>query len=621
VPNASSSSSPQRPFLILGTLVLVVAILYWAQQVLIPLALAILLAFILTPLVTFFQRRGLKRLLAVSLVVLLALTFLGGLFWTLALEIQDLSHYMAENSKNISRKIADLQGSEPGIISNLLKVFKEVGEDIQRATGPGGDVLPKGEEPVPVKMVNARPSSGLSWFPIIARPILEVLASAALVVILVIFMLVRREDLRNRMLRLIGHGRVTVTTRALDEATQRISSYLTMQLAINAGFGIVLGLGLTVIGVPYALLWGFLAAVLRFIPYIGTWVLALLPLTISVADPTADWFQPLWVLILISVLELVTANVVEPLLFSHSTGISSIALLVSAAFWTWLWGPIGLVLSTPLSVCLAVLGRYVPHLEFFDVLLGDEPVLDAKVRYYQRLLARDQDEATELVEEYLADHPPETVYDDVLLPALLYAKRDREHTGLPAEEMQFIFQVTRDILDDLLYPQQTGPTGGSEVPAAEPEQEVGPSVLIFACPARDEADELALHMFEQVLACKHCRLEVLSSELLSAEVIARVREERPALLCIGSLPPGGLAQARYLCKRLRRQFPDVKILVGRWGQTENIDKMQNRLVAAGADYVAATLLESRAQALPLLETSFHAQQRATKPVLQAVESR
>jgi predicted PurR-regulated permease PerM len=603
VPTACAASSPQRPFLILGILVLVVAILYWAHQVLIPLALAILLTFILTPAVLFFQRRGLKRILAVTLVVLLAFALLAGLLWGLVVEVRDLSEYMAENSKNITRKITSLQGSGPSVVSNFLKVFKDVGDEIRKATGPE-KTTPTGVKPVPVQPVDTKSTGGLAWFPIVARPLLEVLASAGLVIILVVFMLMRREDLRNRLLRLIGHGRLTVTTRALDEATHRISSYLIMQLGINTGFGVVLAIGLWFLGVPYAYLWGFLAVVLRFVPYIGTWVTALMPLTISVANPEADWFQPLWVLVLFGILELLTANVVEPLLFSHSTGISSIALLVSAAFWTWLWGPIGLVLSTPLSVCLAVLGRYVPALEFFDVLLGDEPVLDTKVCYYQRLLARDQDEAIELVEEYLASHSYETVYDEILLPALIYARRDRETIGLPVEDERFIYQVTRDILEEIVFPeQQINLIADQHVSATKGADEDGlPDILVIGCPARDEADELALHMFAQVLGGKEYRTEVLSSNMLTAEMIARVKEKRPGLVCVGSLPPGGLAQARYLCKRLRRQFPELKILAGRWGQRENLEKTQERLRAAGADHVATTILESRTQALPLLDT-------------------
>jgi predicted PurR-regulated permease PerM len=607
----ASLSNPWRPFLILASLSLLVFGLWWAQTVFIPLALAILLTFILTPAVSFFQRWGLKRVLAVTLVVLLAFSLLGGLAYFLTREVQDLTDTMARNSDKISRKIAELRGSTPSVVTNVLEVLDRIGREIGSAQTPSADSeetppnhqTSKGEseKPQPVRVVNyppPAPSSSLSWLPVVARPLLELIASAGLVLMLVVFMLMRWEDLRNRLIRLIGHGRLTVTTRALDEAAQRISRYLTMQLAINVGLGLVLGVGLALLGVRYAFLWGSLTAVLRFIPYIGSWLSALLPLTISFTF-APDWFQPIAVLVLYATLELFTANVIEPLLFSHSTGISSIALLVAAAFWTFLWGPIGLVLSAPLTVCLAVAGRYVPHLEFLDILLGDEQVLPPRIRYYQRLLARDQDEATDVVEDYLTEHSYETVYDDLLLPALIYARRDQDHIGLPAEDVQFIYRVTREILEEVVAPQQEISLIAANGVSANGDRG---GVLVLGCPARDEADELALQLFAQLMHCRRCRTEVLSSEMLTAEVVARAQEEGPALICIGSLPAGGLAQARYLCKRLRAQFPDVKIVVGRWGQAENVEKTQDRLRASGADLVATSLLESREQVASLLES-------------------
>ncbi len=592
------SGNAQRSFLILGTVVLAIAALYWAQRVLIPVALAILFAFILTPAVLFFQRHGLKRVLAVLLVTLLAFTLLGGLVVGLTVEVHDLSLEILNHKANILHKLEDLQGSGPGIFSDIFTMFKDISEAMAKATG-SAEANPANVRKVEV--VNLKPGGGMEWIPTVARPLLEVLADAGLVVMLVIFMLLRREDLRNRLLRLIGHGRLTVTTRALDDAGTRISRYLLMQLSINSGLGAAVIVGLWFLGVPYAFLWGFLTAILRFVPYIGSWLSMLLPMTISVAI-SQGWFQPVAILVLYAVLELTTANVIEPLLFSHSTGISSVALLVSAAFWTWLWGPIGLVMSTPLSVCLGVLGRYVPPLHFFDVLLGDEEVLDAKVRYYQRLLARDQDEATELVEEYLADHSYQTVYDEVLLPALLWAKRDRERGDLPPDDQQFIYRVTRDILEDTVAPLQEisliavkGIPGDGE---AAPDQA---RVLVLGCPARDEADEAALAMLAQMLRATSCRVEVLGAQVLTAEVLGRVQQDRPGIVCIGALPPGGLAQARYLCKRLRAQFPDLKILVGRWGLTESVERMQKRLVAAGADAVATSLRETFVQLAPLVQ--------------------
>src|SRR5262249_8294685 len=246
-------------------------------------------------------------------------------------------------------------------------------------------------------------------------PVLEGLATTVLVVVLVVFVLVLREDLRNRLLRLIGNGRITDTTKALDDAAGRISRFLLTQSLINVFFGMVLTISLWLAGVPYALLWGFLAALLRFVPYMGTFFAMLLPFTYSVAV-FPGWREPLLALGIYLTLELLAAYVVEPLLLGHSTGVSPLALVFAAAVWTWLWGPLGLILSTPMTTCLVVLGKYVPGLEFLDVLLGDERVLDTSVSFYQRLLARDQDEATELVEHYLESHPPEAVFDELLLP-------------------------------------------------------------------------------------------------------------------------------------------------------------------------------------------------------------
>jgi len=338
------------------------------------------------------------------------------------------------------------------------------------------------------------------------------------------------------------------------------------------------------------------------VPFIGIWLAAsVLVLFSFVVFP--GWLQAFLVIGLIALVEIVTANVIEPLLFGHSTGISSVALLVAAAFWTWLWGPIGLVLSTPMTACLVVLGKYMPPLAFFNILLGDEPVLEAEVTYYQRLLARDQDEAAELVEAHLQDHPPETVYDEVLIPALVLAKRDRENGELSRDQEEFFLQATRDVLNDLVLPQQHSQ---SKEKAEGVDREQGPpGVLVFGCPVRDAEDELAMEMLSALLQGTGCRMEVLSAQTLSGELVARADQEHPALICISALPPGGLAQARYLCKRLRLHFPDAKIAVGIWGETEQIEKARQRLRAAGADAVGVRLLETRDQVVPMIQVLSH----------------
>jgi hypothetical protein len=350
--------------------------------------------------------------------------------------------------------------------------------------------------------------------------------------------------------------------------------------------------------VPYPLLWGILSATLRFVPYLGTWLAIGLILLFSVAV-TPTWTMLLLVLALVVVLELSTGYVVEPLLFGHSTGVSPIALVVAAAFWTWLWGPIGLVLSTPLTACLVVLGRYVPRLEFLGVLLGAESVMDPEFAYYQRLLARDQDEATDVVNAYLRTHPPETVYDEVLVPALALAKRDRNSGELSPDDERFIFQVTRAILDDLEFapPIPAGSVEATPEASAEPP---GQKILVLACPACDEADELALQMLRRLLDPDKYQTEVLSGQDVGAEGHFADRGESPAVVCVGALPPGGLAQARYLCKRLRASFPHQKIVVIRWGLPDNAGQRKEELLAAGADLVAITLLEARTQVAPLV---------------------
>jgi hypothetical protein len=419
---------------------------------------------------------------------------------------------------------------------------------------------------------------------------LETLGQAGLAIVLTVFMLLKREDLRDRLIQLVGQGRMTVTTKAVDDASTRISRYLLMQLVINSIFGLALGVGLFLIGVDYAFLWGFLAGVLRYVPYIGSTVAALFAIALSLAQ-FEGWVHPLSVLGLIAVLELVTYNLLEPWLFSQSLGVSEVALLVAAAFWAFLWGPVGLVLSGPLTVCLVVLGKYVPQLRFFDVLLGDEPALDTNISYYQRLLARDQDEATQLVLAQVKTSPPECVYDELLVPALNFVKRDHERDDLTEADEQFVLRATREILEDLGERQGTGVK--AEATTSTTQALALHKILVLACPGRDEADRLALEMLRQLLDPVKWELQVLSVEMLSAELVAVAAEKEPAVVCIGALPPGGLAHARYLCKRLRARLPVTKIVVGRWGLLGNVQQNQEQLREAGADHVETTLLETR----------------------------
>jgi CheY-like chemotaxis protein len=345
----------------------------------------------------------------------------------------------------------------------------------------------------------------------------------------------------------------------------------------------------------YAMLWGFVCGALRFVPYVGTWLGAALLFFFTVAT-LPDWATPIGLFLYFLTLELLTANVVEPLLFGHSTGVSPVALLLAAAFWTWLWGPIGLVLSTPLTVLLVVLGKYVPQLEFFEVLLGDEPALHTYVTYYQRLVARDQDEAAELVEEFVQTHTLDTVYEQVLLPALVLARKDHDRGELDADDFEFVLRATREVLDDLGTVEQ-------ERFADKGDGKAAPKASLLACPARDEADEVALQVFARMLEPQGYQVEVISSHVLAAEVLTRISNACPVVVLVGSLPPGGLAPARYLCKRIKAQCPKVKVAVGRWGERENLERVEKRLKTSGADLVATTLADTRTQVVPLLQVT------------------
>jgi predicted PurR-regulated permease PerM len=583
-------------------MVLVTACLYWAKAVLIPVALAILLTFLLNPVVSVVQRtRVLSRTPAVLLVVALVFSLVGGIGWTVTRQLTTLAYELPRYQENLKQKISDFRAlGKGGVIERLQTTIEEIAGELRKGTPPPPEIQPTGEpskelhdEPEkPVPVVVQGPS--VFWqLPLLLEP----LATGGLVIVLVIFMLIQYADLRGRLVRLAGYGRLTIATKALDEAGQRISRYLLMQSVINGSFGFAVGLGLFLIGVPYALLWGFLAAVLRFIPYVGPVVSAILPSALSLAV-FPGWVQPFLVIGLILILELASNMVMEPLLYGQSAGVSEVALLVAVAFWTWLWGPVGLLLATPMTVCLGVLGKYIPQMEFIGVLLSDEVVMESSTNYYQRLVAKDQDEAAAVVDEYVKTHTLEETYDEVLIPALNAAKRDYELGTLTEEDKKFIIQATRGIVEDLGIRQQQ--PSASILPTADSATQLSTSTTstrILGCPAHDEADELALLMFQQLLNPSRYRFEIISAEMLTAEVLSVVEQEHIGLICISALPPGPLAPTRYLCKRLRARFPECKILVGRWGLSEDWDKPQTLLREAGADEVGMTLAETHRQVM------------------------
>ena len=421
-------------------------------------------------------------------------------------------------------------------------------------------------------------------------PILEPLAEAGLIFVLVVFMLIRREDLRNRVIGLLGHAHLTGTTRVIVDAAQRVSRLLLTQLLINVTIGVLFACGLWIFGVEYAFLWGFLLTILRFVPYIGAYIALAFPLLVSFAS-SAGYVQPIEVAVLFGVLELVTSNVVEPLLFGHGTGVSPLALLVAAAFWAWVWGPIGLVLSTPLTVCLVVLGQHVDRFSFLALVLGDEPALEPHVSYYQRLLARDKEEAAQVVTDYARVQGAARAYDDVLLPAMVFARRHRKHGSLTPEDEAYILEATHAIIETVdSLPSQ----GATETPADKPQTTAAP-VLVVGCPAHHEAEELCLAMLGRLLRPDGFDVQARSTRTLPTDVETTIERESPALVFIAVVPPGGLVQAGYLCRRLRKRFPDLPIVVGYWGNPRQYDRLLVRLRKAGASYVTTSLAQTRSQ--------------------------
>ncbi len=436
--------------------------------------------------------------------------------------------------------------------------------------------------------------------------LIEVLGLAGIVVILVVFFLVRREDLRDRFIRLAGKSQATVTTQMLEDAATRVSRYLSMLFLINASFGLAIGIGLYLIGVPNAVLWGILTAVLRFVPYIGTWIAAVAPIGLAMAISTG-WLAPILTLGLFAALELLCGNVVEPWLYGRGTGVSGVAVLVAAVFWTWLWGIVGLLLATPLTVCLLVIGKHVPQLSFLHVLLGNEPVFEPKRRVYQRLLAGDQEEATELVDDDLENRPLVEVYDTLLIPALALAETDWHRGELDEGRHNFILQGLKEMIQERSEGQQ-------EVQAKEGSGDGNaPQPYIFCLPARDEADEIAGMMLAQLLATGECLVQSVPFTAAAGEVVDLLRRRTPDVVCISATPPVAVMHARHLYKLVRGRFPKVPVVVGLWNAEGDLDKARARIGAGTATHVVTTLAEAQEQVRRLIQPLLPPPEKQSQP--------
>ena len=437
--------------LTLASLAGVVAALYLARGVLIPLTLAVLLSFLLAPVCGWLERRKLGRIPSVLVTAVLAFTLLGTGAWAITVQMIDLAPRIPAYQRNIQTKLHSVNDYFRAALNKVRTTAEDIGQSVPPSE-PADEPQGREEKPQPVRVVLS-PSSPLQVIGGTFGSMFVVMCSTGIVIVLVVFFLIRREDLRDRFIRLIGGGQVTVTTQTLEDAITRVSRFLLTQLLINITFGLSIAIGLYFIGLPSAILWGILATALRFIPYIGAWSAAAAPIGLAMAISTG-WVTLLLTLGLFVALELFVANVMEPWIFGKNTGMSSTAILVAAVFWTWLWGPIGLLVATPLTLCLLVIGKHVPQLSFLDTLLGNEPVFDLKTRVYQRLLAGDQEEAAELVLDDLEHRPLVEVYDSVLIPALAMAETHWHRGDLNEDRHKFMFQSLKETVEELGERQQ-----------------------------------------------------------------------------------------------------------------------------------------------------------------------
>jgi predicted PurR-regulated permease PerM len=711
---AVESPKTSSRFVVMAAICIVVAALYFAQVVLIPLALSLLFSFLLAPVVTRLERYRLGRVPSVVIVTVAAVALVLALGAVVVTQVINLAQNLPKYRDNIIKHVNDIRGDGTGTLAKIGENVKDLSEGLeqpstrpaaatsqptslpatQAATQPvdtntriaqllerlspredDGAVaqrqrveeeakqpdpqVPLGSDPEKPVMVQVVPPKQTTLDFLIGNSslITEPLGTAGLVIVFVIFMLLQREDLRDRMIRLVGKGQIHLTTTALDDAATRISRYLMAMSIVNGTYGLGITIGLWLIGkvfgggtpFPSVVLWGLLCAVLRFIPYIGPWIAAAFPIALSFA--VYESYTPFIAVVLMFVIvELISNNLMEPWLYGSSTGMSTLAIIVAAVFWTWLWGATGLLLATPLTVCLVVIGKYVPQLAFLDILLGDEQVLETHARVYQRLLALDQEEAAELAEQHLEETSLERVYDEVLIPALALAEQDRHKGKLDEQRQTFVYGAMRDMIEELgdrarvLEEKRAGddikeaaaanvaiakgaagtatspvtapaaggngkaagagiggsaPASAVAVPttgpvldfplASRPAVPKGCVINVVCLPARDEGDDIANLMLAQLLQLRgYCSFPVPVAALAS-EMLDEIEKREADLVVVSALPPGAVSYSRYLCKRVHARFAETKMAVGLWTIKGDLKKARERITCAADVQIATTL--------------------------------
>jgi predicted PurR-regulated permease PerM len=604
--------------------VIIVAALYVGREILVPVALAILLSFVLASPVSLLQRARVPRGIAVVGVVLFAFAIIFALGSLIATQLSHLAGELPRYQSTIQTKIQSVRGVTGGssTLERAQGMLKDLSHELDKpktgSAGPSSTLVtpsaPPPVTPVPVEVLQPDPGALQNLRSLIA-PLVSPLATTGIIIIFVIFILIQREDLRNRLIRLAGSRDLQRTTAALDDAAARLSRLFLSQILINGGFGVLIGIGLWLIGVPSPILWGILAAALRFVPYIGSVISAVFPLALAVAvDPR--WTMLAWTAALFFVLEPLVGQVVEPMVYGRSTGLSPVAVVVSATFWTALWGPIGLVLATPLTVCLVVLGRHVERLAFLDVMFGDRPALSPPEIFYQRMLAGDPTEAAEKAEEFLKERSLSAYYDEVALKGLQLAQTDLERDALDpvrlARIRDTVIEFTGDLADQAdLEPAEDRPSADSETVAAvegvprdpvnadlpvlqktdlAPEWRAETPVLCIA--GRTPLDEAAAIIFAQLCDVHGLAARTEAAETLSTTNIFRLDTTGIALVCLSYLDMSNAAHMRYAVRRLRRKLPKARIMIGCWTSPDDPVRLEALRDGAKADLFASSLRQA-----------------------------
>jgi predicted PurR-regulated permease PerM len=603
----------------LATGVAVLAALYVGREIFLPIVIAVLLAFVLAPFVDLLRRLRLGRVPSVVIATLVALGVIVSLSVMIGNQVAQLAVDLPRYQVTIRDKLGSLKS---GIIGRASDMVKDLGREIEKATEEPA-TPPRREEttarpqekPMPVEIRAAEPTP-LELAQRVLLPILHPLATTGIVFVILIFILLQREDLRDRMIRLFGARDLHKTTVAMDDAARRLSRYYLTQLALNAAFGIFIGIGLWLIGVPSPVLWGIFTALMRFVPYIGSFIAGAIPVALAAAvDP--GWSMALWTLALFAISEPLMGHVVEPFVYGQSTGLSPFAVVVATVFWTWLWGPIGLLLATPVTLCLVVLGRHVERLEFFDVLFGDRPALSPVENFYQRMLAGDPDEALEHAEQLLKERSLSSYYDEVALKGLQLAAGDTSRGVLTPEQLERIKDAVNGLVQDLSNHDDSdpAPASGAEDPGGEtlsektlpkepalpelapPPYELPPEwqgdAPVMCIAGRGPLDEAASAMLAQLLQKHGLGARVAPHEAVSRSNIIGLDITGVAMVCISYLEiSGNPAHLRYLLKRLRQRLPKAPILVGLWPADDVILTDQELRAAVGADHYATSLRDA-----------------------------